>query len=402
MSTHDEREFARELSALAARVPVPPVPLRAGGGSVRGRLVAVAGAVATVILALAAGSAIASLRLSQENPAAVTGVPSSPSPSPTSIATAPASPTQSPGVARIAFPDVTLIAGTSDGTVYRISGGHVVGGSVRACGGRSALALRPAPGGQSVLVVCGGTDAGSAVVVDIPSMTVRPGVQPVVARDDTAAWAPDGRSVALLQPGACEAQAPVCSVHVALWDLTSGTTRVIRPDEPLTSNLRWTSVGLSVSLPQGLQQGTLIWDGRTWTSYSAHRLWIVDASGNALLVQAGVGSTGGRVWRRAGGQEQALTAPGDIEFPLGLDGDQAIVWHDQPPSGTVVTYRAQKAESVVPAPGFCLAAEPWGRWLICTTRGPTALAYSLDAGAFARQQIGGLGSFTALAVLPKQ
>jgi hypothetical protein len=30
-----------------------------------------------------------------------------------------------------------------------------------------------------------------------------------------------------------------------------------------------------------------------------------------------------------------------------------------------------------------------------------ALAYSLDANAFARQQITGLGSFTALAALPK-
>jgi hypothetical protein len=231
-------------------------------------------------------------------------------------------------------------------------------------------------------------------------MMVRPRSQPVIPRDDVAAWAPDERSIALIQPGKCDPQVAVCLVHVALWDVASGTTRVIRPDEALTMNLRWTSAGLSVSIPQGALQGTLVWDGQAWTSYSPHRLWIVDASGNALLVEAPTGSIGGRVWKRVAGQEQLLT-PGGVEWPLGLDGDRSIVARDQPPAVAVVTYRAGQTEQVLPAPGFCLAAQPWDRWLVCTTIGSAALAYSLDANSFARQQITGLSSFTALAALPK-
>lgn len=311
--------------------------------------------------------------------------------------------TPSPSVALVAFPDVTLVAGTSDGMLYRISGGHVVGSPVRACSGGTAtvLALRPAPSGQSVLVVCGGTTIGVAVLVDIPGMTVRSVSQPVIPRDDVAAWAPDERSIALIQPGKCDPPS-VCSVHVSLWDPASGATRVIRPDEPLTMNLRWTSAGLSVSIPQGPLQGTFVWDGQAWTSYSPHRLWIVDASGNALLVEAPTGSIGGRVWKRVAGQEQFLTVGASVEWPLGLDGDRSIVARDQAPGVGVVTYSAGQAELVVPAPGFCLAAEPWDRWLICTTIGSAALAYSLDSNAFARQQITGLGSYTAIVALPKK
>jgi hypothetical protein len=402
MNNYDDRELARELKTLGGQIPVPSASLRPQRGSGSRGFLAVGGAVAVVILALAVGSAITSLRSSQQNPAAATGVPSSPSTSPTSTPTATASVTPSQSVAPVAFPDVTLVAGSSNGMVYRISGGQIVGGPVRACIDGTVLALRPAPGGQSVLVVCGRTTTGVAVIVDIPSMTVRPGSQPVVERDDVAAWAPDERSIALLQLGNCDPQEPVCRVHVALWDLERGTTRVIRPDEPLTMNLRWTSVGLSVSIPQGPLQGTLVWDGQTWTSYSPHRLWIVDTSGNALLVEAPTGSTGGRVWKRVAGQEQLLTPAGNVEWPLGLDGDRSIVSRDQPPGNLLVTYRAQGVERTVAAPGFCLAAQQWDRWLICTTSGSAALAYSLDTNAFARQQITGLGSFFALAALPKK
>jgi hypothetical protein len=311
--------------------------------------------------------------------------------------------TPSPSGALVAFPDVTLVAG-ADGMVYRISGGQVVGSPVRACSGGTGtvLALRPAPSGQSVLVVCGGTNTGVAVLVDIPGMMVRSVSQSVIPRDDVAAWAPDERSIALIQPGKCDSGAPVCSVHVALWDVASGATQIIRPDEALTMNLRWTGAGLSVSLPQGALKGTLVWDGQAWTTYSPHRLWIADASGNALLVEAPSGSTGGQVWKRIGGLEQLLTVSSNVEWPLGLDGDRSIVSRDQPPSVGLVTYRAGQTERVVSAPGLCLAAQPWDRWLICTTSGSAALAYSLDSNAFARLQITGLGSYTALVPLPKK
>jgi hypothetical protein len=275
---------------------------------------------------------------------------------------------------------------------------------MRVCVGGTVLAIRVAPSGQSALVICGGINAGLAVLIDIPGLVVR-GSQPIVAREDGAAWATDESSVALLQPGRCDPQAPVCAVHVALWDVKRGTTHVIRPDEALVMNLRWTSLGLSISIPQGPQQGTLIWDGQVWTTFSPHRLWLVDAAGTALLVDAQTGSTGGQVWKRVAGQEQPLTFAFNVEYPLGLDGDRAIVFRDQPPTGTVVIYRPGQAETLVTAPGLCLAAQPSGRWLICTTGGSAALAFSLDANAFAQQQIAGtgtgLGAFTALAALPK-
>jgi hypothetical protein len=393
MKSYDDRELARELSALAGQIPVPSVQLRAHRRQAAGGLLTLAGVVAAVILALVLGTTLTYLRSSQENGAAATPLPS---------ATATASPTPSASAAQVAFPDATLFAGTNSGMLYRISGGQVVGDSVRVCAiGESVLAIQPAPGGQSLLVICRGATVGHAVVVDAATMATRAS-QPVVERDDVAAWAPDGQSVALLQLGVCDPQAPVCSVHVSLWDVNRGTTRVIRPDEALTSNVRWTSVGLSVSLSQVPDQGTLVWDGQTWTSYSPHRLWIVDAAGNALLVDAPTGSTGGRVWKRVAGQEQVLTPAGQTEWPLALDGDRAIVSRDRTPTSALVTYRGQQEARVVPAPAFCLAAQPWDRWLICTTSGSAALAYSLDSEAVARQPIAGVPSFSALAALPKK
>jgi hypothetical protein len=102
--------------------------------------------------------------------APATSTAGTPPPSPIASATATASATPSPSVGLVAFPDVTLLAGASDGMVYRISGGQVLGSPVRACpsGTGTVLALRPAPSGQSVLVVCGGTTTGVAVLVDIP------------------------------------------------------------------------------------------------------------------------------------------------------------------------------------------------------------------------------------------
>jgi hypothetical protein len=223
-----------------------------------------------------------------------------------------------------------------------------------------------------------------------------------VERDDVAAWAPDSQSIALLQFGTCDPQAPVCSVHVALWDVTRGTTRVIRPDEALTRNVRWTNVGLSISRPQAVDAGTLVWDGQSWTNYSPHDLWITDATGDAVLVEAPIGSTDGRVWRRTNGQEQLLTVAGQTGWPLGLDGDRTIVSFAQAPGGPVVVYRGQQVERTVPMPGLCLAAQTWDRWLICTNSGSAALAFSLDANAFAQISIAGLANFTALAALPKR
>jgi hypothetical protein len=403
MNSYDDRELARQLKALAGQIQVPAKSLRPRTTGIAGSLLAFASVVCVVFLALALGSALTTLRTSPDNAGAPTGLPfASPGATASSpVLTASPTPATTAPVSAVTFPAATLLAGTSSGVLYQASGGRLVGSPLRTCTDGPVLAIRPSPSGHLVLVVCGGAINGQAVIVDAATMAVRPGSQVVVPRDDVVAWAPDERTVALLQPGICDPQAPVCSVHLALWDLTRGTTSVIRPDETLTFNVRWTSLGLSVSLPQGPQQGTLLWDGQTWSRYSSHRLWIVDRSGNSLLVDAPTGSTGGRVWKRVAGQEQLLTSGGAVEYPLGLDGDRAIVWRDDIPVGVAVIYRGQELERTVPAPRGCLAAQQWDRWLICTSAGTAAIAYSLDSNSFAQEPIAGLTSFIALAALPK-
>jgi hypothetical protein len=388
MNSYDDRELARELQALAVEIPVPEGSLPARRGSPLGRALTLAGAIAALIVAIAVGAAVNNLRSERENSGAAT----------TPTPTASASPSPS---AAIPFPDYSLIAGTSNGLVYKIEAGQVRGSPVDVCHGQTVLAMHLSSSARSVLVICGGRTEGQAVVVDAVTLAQRAGPIPVMPRPDVGAWAPDERSIALLQQGVCEPQAPVCSVHLLLWDLANGSTRVIRPDEPLTFNVQWTALGLSVSLTQSPPNGTLIWDGKSWNQYSPHALWIADASGRALLVEAATGNWGGRVWEAIGGQEVALNTSG-TEYPLGLDGDRAIVWRDTPftNSGVIVIYRGQHEERQVPSE-LCLSAQHIERWLLCTNSGSAARAYSLDANAFAQQPITGLGRFNVLVALPR-
>jgi hypothetical protein len=184
-----------------------------------------------------------------------------------------------------------------------------------------------------------------------------------------------------------------------MWNIAQDRTRLIEAPAAPTSNVRWTSAGLSVSTPEGPLRGTLIWDGQTWSAYSPHTLWSADTSGTALLVEVAHGSTGGRVWKRIGNDERVLSAPGQIEYPLALDGDRAFVMREQPVA--FVHYRGDVIERVVPAPAACRATQQWGRWLICTTGNSGAMAFSMDSDVIAVRAIAGLADFSSLAVLAK-
>ena len=107
------------------------------------------------------------------------------------------------------------------------------------------------------------------------------------------------------------------------------------------------------------------------------------------------------MWERQGDTELPLTASlTDTEYPLALDGDKVVVWRDgPPPGGAIVAYRGQAIERVIPTDGFCDAAQQVGRWVVCTSSGSAAMAYSLDTGQVARQQIVGVNRFNALAVV---
>jgi hypothetical protein len=313
-----------------------------------------------------------------------------------------ASPTSSP---EAVFPDLTLIGGSSDGLVYRVQSGHIVGSPVEACPSQSVLVVQPSASGRLLMVICGGTSEGSVVVLDGTTLARRAGPMPVVSRDDVAAWSPDETSIALLQTGRCDPQAPVCSAHLSLWSLADNTSKVLRPDAPLMGYVRWTALGLSVSFSQGPEPAATVWDGQAWNTLSQrHRLSIADASGRALLVEAGTGNTGGRVWLREGDQERALTQGAtDTEYPLALDGTRAMVWRDAipGPGGSVVIYDGTRVQNEIAVQGFCATAQQVGRWLVCTKSGSSALAFSLDANEFATLQITGLPRFNALAALPK-
>ncbi len=392
MKSFEDRELARELQALAVQITVPAGRLHARRGTALGRALTVAGAVAVLIAAVVVGAAINNARSAKDN----AGVAATPTPAVTSTA--------SPSAA-IPFPDYSLIAGTINGLVYKVEGGQVRGSAADVCHGPPVLAMHLSSSARSVLVICGGATEGKAVVLDTATLAQRWGPIAVMPRMDVGAWAPDERSIALLQQGVCDPLAPVCSVHVLLWDLASGTTRVVRPDEPLTYNVQWTALGLSVSFPQPPHLGTYVWDGQTWTRYSEHALALADATGRALLVDGPLGSLGGRVWERENGQERQLTASlTDSEFPLALVDASAVVWRDGPglgPNGPFVTYQGQQVTHTVPSQGFCLSAQQVDRWLICTNSGSPALAYSVDANAIALQPITGLARFNVLVALPK-
>ena len=385
MKTYEDQELAQEFRSLAGQIPVPPGELPRPHGSALAGGLRFAGVLAGVVLVVFIASFINDLRANRQG-----SVGSSASPTPSPTASAP--PT--------AFPNVTLLAGTSDGRLYRSEPGVAPRAPANVCPSQAILALKVSPDHASVIVVCGGSN-GEALVLDTTTFAQRAGPLAVVPNVDAVAWAPDGKTVAALQVGKCDPQAPVCSVHVSLWDVASGTVRVIRPDEPLAFNLRWTTLGLSISFPQGPEPGTLTWDGQAWHEYSARRrLWLADQSNRAVLVEAGAGNVGGRVWERQGDTELPLTASlTDIEYPLALDGDTVVVWRDVPPGGALVIYRGQAIERVIPTDGFCDAAQQVGRWVVCTSSGSTAMAYSLDTGQIARQQIAGVNRFNALAVV---
>jgi hypothetical protein len=402
MKNYEDRELSSAFHQLAAQIPVPAAPLLQPRGSGGSRFMAVAGAVAALVLAVVIGLAIGNLRQDRERSVATTGTPT-PAGSPTPSASAVASATPAP----LAFPDTVFVAGTFDGFLYRIQSNRVSGAAVDTCHGQPVTGLQFNSSGRLLLVTCAGPTQDEVLLVDASTLARRAGPLPATSGKDLAAWSPDEKSIAFLQTGSCASAQAVCQVHVVLWDVASGSTRIIRPDEPLTTNLRWTAAGLSVSYPQGPQPGTVVWDGQAWKPFvsSQHQLWIADDAGNALLVEAGTGSTGGRVWERRNGQERRLTAPlTDTEYPLALlAGGRAAVWRDEPrgPGGAVLLYQGQQMEHMIPDPGFCGAAQQVGSWLICTTPGKAALAFSLDTNTFAHQPIEGLGAFNALAVLPK-
>ncbi len=389
MRSYDDRELAREMQTLAAEIRVPAAPLRRPAA--RRRVLALAASLAVVALALVVGQTLLAWRAA----APTTAPTGQPTPS-QGVATA--SPTAAPSPssgALVPFPEVALLAGTTSGHIYRVESGRAVGDPVEACPNGGVLTIHPQPQGHLALVVCGDRSGtgGEVTLVDVASMTRLDASQPVLPRADVAAWSPNGKSVALLQEGTWDGQAPVSPVHLALWDIASDTTQVIRPDEVYMGNVLWSSLGLAVSFPSDARKGTVIWDGKTWSTYSTRALRVVSGS-HALLVDANATlAFGGKVWLRSGTLEEQLTTGGWTEFPLGIDGDEAIVGREH----EIAVYRGQTLERTIPlGNNSCLAAQQWRRWLICGGSGATQIAYSLDARAVAQETIAGLPPYRVI------
>ena len=106
------------------------------------------------------------------------------------------------------------------------------------------------------------------------------------------------------------------------------------------------------------------------------------------------------VWERVSGGDRRLTPAGVVEYPLAIAGERAIVGRELAAGMVLVTYQDGLLERMVPLPARCTSAQLSERWLVCTSGGSVALAYSLDTDHITTQAIASVPAFTTLAVLP--
>ncbi|TMG55231.1 MAG: hypothetical protein E6H89_00965 [Chloroflexi bacterium] len=147
MKNVEDREFDREMKALASQISIPAGSLHGRSGTTLGRALTIAGAAVVLVAAIAVGAAINNARSAKDN----AGVAATPTPAVT--------PAESPS---IRFPDYSLIAGTINGFVYKVEAGQVRGSPVDVCHGQAVLAMHLSSSARSVLIICGGTTEGQA------------------------------------------------------------------------------------------------------------------------------------------------------------------------------------------------------------------------------------------------
>lgn len=281
-----------------------------------------------------------------------------------------ASPTAS--LALTTYPPLTLLVATDRGNLFRARPDGTQSIVATPCPGATALALAPAPDHSRVAAVCA-TDAtrGAIVLVDARSSTVTPVAVGVPPRADVVAWSPDSRSLAVLALGACRPEAPVCDVHVSVFDIASGSQKVIRADEPMIGGLLWTRLGLAVYRPVAPGPGTLLWDGSSWSTFSAHQLVLVADDGRALLEEHPASTArGGTVWLRTqNGSETTLTRGGEFEVAAALVADRAVTWRDSASGRAFVVYKGGAQVALAATSLACTRPVAHEDWVFCAGGG---------------------------------
>lgn len=347
----------------------------------RRRAVGVVASVTTILVGCVA----------QTSPAGPSGSASSAIPSPPGIARASpsATPTSQPTLA--GFPDLTLVIGTADGDVFRLQASRPAPEvPLSLCPGQNVVALRTIPGAARALALCArsATAKTTLYIVELsPTLTARALPLRPIERNDAISVSPDGRSVAAIVPTGTTGT----SMRVISFDLNTWQETVLRPDEALTGNLLWTSLGLTVYRPTSPAKGTLVLRAGVWQQFSDRQLGVADATRALVHLDAAsfAGHGGHVVWERRGTTETQLTAnETNYEFPLALFGDtDSVVWRDLVRAdgrGQAVVYRG--AQVLREDEGeLCPQVVRSGDWLLCvTTRTQHLVSYSLATAAFTK------------------
>jgi hypothetical protein len=333
---------------------------------VNNRLVPVLATVVAVLAALAIGRGISDLRSALgSNTAAAPGASASPS------ASVSAEPQRSPaasGGGVVTWPaNLTILAVTDLGNVYRLSPSGQSALFASPCSTATASKLVVSPDGASAVVVCGTDGTAPLLLLDLRTGSARQ----LPARGVDVAWSPDGQSLGVLGQASC---APAACENVSVYDVATGSLRQVLANQPMTRGVAWTSLGLSVyqAQPHGnAGTGTIVWNGSQWNALSPHALVSALADGRALLVDETPVQLSGSLWARDVAGRETRLSPNDGEYPLALLTDgRAVAWRPDGPSGAYVVYDRQGSELAHgPAAGVCQRSAVSGAWVVCAAGG---------------------------------
>lgn len=349
------------------------------------------------------------------SPAPTTTLASVTTPTATPSAEAEPSPTATPSATptAIAFPDLPLIAATSDGELRRYRAGswellaQVCPSGATTYSG-SITSFHVSAGGAHAWFQCdrpGPTDPGrDAFVFDVATRTLDKvagtseiGLGPI---------SPDGRQAVFGSLGDCPMPAPTCQTKWVLVDLATDARREILPSAYwLGMEMRWTADGLTYYRPECAEAGcagpadagTYRWNGAGWTRITPDRLIEVGPDGRMLLERRrslSDPSSPVSVVERIGETERGLISrpDGSTRPALGFDGRAALVYLED--DGVVARFEDGREVRRSPARIGAFLRIRSGDWFV--TYQPAAFgsgvstlfAYSVTQGTVASRPAG--------------
>lgn len=165
-----------------------------------------------------------------------------------------------------AFPSVARPTGLfGEGAVYAL-GPSGAGVKVFECppNGSVTFAER-SPDAKRLLVICFAGADGEGYVLDAGGA---PQEIPAAVQARSGAWSPDSMSVALV--GVTCTTPYVCS-QLLRYDIASRTLSILREDDVLMENLRWTTCGLTY-FRERAPGGTFLLEGSSWRRIGSDRI----------------------------------------------------------------------------------------------------------------------------------